>query len=132
MHIVRNKAEQSFIELIEAVHTSLYAQEEKQQIFLNMGYDLPLMQCLLRSVSPPGCLSFALQSRLHIHNYRFFCTVKVPIPKSASVSVVGCSPENVIVRKASPQASHTYAMGFKSGKNVSQSIRVISSLSSIC
>ncbi|GFX54815.1 hypothetical protein TNCV_2557011 [Trichonephila clavipes] len=82
-----------------------------------MVYDLPSLQWLLRTVSaysePAGATVLA---------------VGVPILQSASISVVGISPDNVSVRL--PKASHTCSIGFKSGEYADQSIRVISSLSS--
>ncbi|GFV83769.1 hypothetical protein TNCV_2555561 [Trichonephila clavipes] len=90
--------------------------KNNKQMFLNMVYALPSLQCLLRTFSaysePAGAT---------------FLAVGVPILQSASVGVVGCSPDDVI---RLPQASHTYSMGFKSGEYAGQSIRVISLLSS--
>ncbi|GFV13125.1 hypothetical protein TNCV_4070651 [Trichonephila clavipes] len=58
--------------------------------------------------------------------------IRVPIPQSVSISVVVCSLEEVIMPQGCHKASHTYSMGFITGKNPRQSIRVIYSLSSSC
>ncbi|GFW01683.1 hypothetical protein TNCV_4085981 [Trichonephila clavipes] len=73
----------SYQTLTKGTHTK---RKNSKQIFLSMKYALPLLQWLLRTVSPhsaPDCPTVL--------------EVRVPIPKSAFVSVVGCSPEDVIV-----------------------------------
>ncbi|GFV92349.1 hypothetical protein TNCV_3949591 [Trichonephila clavipes] len=81
----------------------LSKRKNNKQTFLSMEYALPLLHWLLRTVSPdcPTVLE-----------------VRVPIPQTASVSVVGCSPEDVIVPQGGLlKATYTCFMGFKSGEN---------------
>ncbi|GFX30535.1 hypothetical protein TNCV_3461861 [Trichonephila clavipes] len=87
-------------------------------MFRSMRHALPLLQWLLRTISPnsaPDCPTVL--------------EVRVPISQSVSVSVAGCVLEgcNRATRRL-PKASPTCSLGFKSGENAGQSIRVISSL----
>ncbi|GFU95248.1 hypothetical protein TNCV_4308471 [Trichonephila clavipes] len=83
-----------------------------------MGFAFPLLQWLLRTVSPYSAA-----------DYPTVLEIRVSIPQSGSVSVY--IPRMMQSRrKGSPKASHTCSMGSKSEENASQSIQVIYSLSS--
>ncbi|GFW28416.1 uncharacterized protein TNCV_4640811 [Trichonephila clavipes] len=68
-----------------------------------MGYALPLLQWLLRNISPysdPDCPTVLEET--------------IPIPQSASDSVVGCSPENRAVGSLVIRASDSRPEGLGS------------------
>ncbi|GFU98978.1 hypothetical protein TNCV_3382221 [Trichonephila clavipes] len=86
-----------------------------KQLFLSMGYALPLLQWLIHLVSP--CLPTDCPA----------VEIRVPILQSASVSVVGCSPEDVNVQHGVSPKHPTHVLSHSSDIFIFQELLNISS-----